>query len=435
MLLVGGLLAFSLAVPIGGPALALETTSAGDASEGRGPLRLDALVSEALASNPEIEASAAQWEMFVQQARQAGSFEDPMMMVGVSNGMVRDPFNFSRDEMTAKVIGLSQMVPFFGKRGLAREVAEKKALSARARYEERKLELAAMVKETAARLFAVDRSLEIVGRSLKVMDDMVRFTESRYGVGTGMQQDVLRAQVERSRMLDMQIGLQQQRRSLLAALNRLLFRPAGTALETLLDLEAPPVTLSAEQLQELALKSRPLLAGLAAQVDRGKLTERLAAKEFYPDFTFALEYMQREPAMESRGFDMYGATVSFNLPVQRQRRHAMVAEAQAETRMALAEKEDLLNRIRNGIEDLLARTERASKQVELYRNGILPQASGSFEASRIAYQNNKVDFDMMMDSLLTLYQDQRQYYEMVADYHMSLAQLEALVGTGLGWKP
>jgi outer membrane protein TolC len=399
-----------------------------------GKTQMDDLVAEALMNNPEIDASEAQWEMFVQKARQAGTFEDPMLMLGINNGLVRDPLNFSRDEMTSKTIGISQMVPFFGKRALSREAAEKDALSARARYGERKLELAAMVKETYAGLYAVDRALEIIERSLRVMDDITRYTESRYGVGTGMQQDVLRAQVERSRMLDMQIGLRQQRRSLQATMNRLLFRQAGTPLKTVSELATPPVTLSADELTAKAEKSRPQLAGLAAQVAKGKLEERLAKKEYYPDFTFSLEYMQREEAMESPGFDMYAASVSFNLPIQRQRRQAMAAEARAQSRMAMAEERDLQNTIRNGIDDLLGRLDRSARLIELYRTGIIPQATRSFESAQIAYGNNQTDLEMMLESLLTLFRYEREYYEMLADYRMSLARLEALVGTSLAEK-
>jgi outer membrane protein TolC len=392
---------------------------------------LEALVDEALANNPEIEASEAEWNMLVQKARQAGTFEDPMLMLGITNGLIRDPLNFKREEMTSKVVGISQMVPFFGKRALARGSAEKDVLSARARHGERKLELAAMVKETYARLYFVDHALEIVNRNLRVMDDVVRFTESRYGVGTGMLQDVLRAQVERSRMLDMQIGLQQQRRSLAAAMNRLLYRPADTPVGEIPGLETPAVTLSAAELEALAQKSRPLLAGLAAQVEKGRTEEQLAKKEFYPDFTFSLEYMQREEAMESPGYDMYGATITFNLPVQRQRRHAMVAEAQAQTRMAQAEVNELRSAIRTGIADRLAQLERASRLIELYRTGIIPQATRSYESAQIAYGNNQADFEMMLESLLTLFNYEREYYDKVADYRMSLARLEALVGSDL----
>jgi len=76
-------------------------------------------VAEALAANPEIKASEARWQMFTAKARQAGTFDDPMLMLGIDNGLFRDPFDFKRDMSTSKVIGISQMLPFFGKRALA----------------------------------------------------------------------------------------------------------------------------------------------------------------------------------------------------------------------------------------------------------------------------------------------------------------------------
>ncbi|MBE0597054.1 MAG: TolC family protein [Desulfuromonadales bacterium] len=389
------------------------------------------LVAQALQANPELEASEARWRMFVQQARQAGTFEDPMLMVGINNALIRDPLNFQREEMTSKVVGISQSVPFFGKRSLARAAAEQGAQSVRAEHEERRLELAAMVKESYAGLFFVEQALDVVGRNLRVMNDVIGATESRYGVGQAAQQDVLKAQLERSRMLDMQIVLLQQRRSLEAALNRLLFRPVATPIGRIGALVVEPLPLDAEQLVTVAEQNRPLLAGLAAREAQGRQQEQLAKRDFYPDFTFSLEYMQREPAMESEGYDMYSASVSFNLPVQRQRRHAMVGEAQAAQRMAQAEREVLRNDIRAGIADLLARMEKSRQLADLYRDGIIPQASRSFEAGRIAYQNNQVDFSAMLESLLMLFNYERDYFEAVADYRMTLARLEALIGRDL----
>ncbi|MCP3176216.1 TolC family protein [Desulfuromonas sp. KJ2020] len=392
---------------------------------------LPALVQEAVSRNPSIEASEAQWQTFLAKAQQAGSFDDPMLMLGINNGLVNDPFAFDQDGMTSKVIGLSQKLPFFGKRALAREAASLEAVSAQARHEERKLALAALVKEVYARLFLVDKAQDILTRNLQVMETVIRAAETRYGVGEGRQQDVLRAQVERSRLLEAQIGLDQQRRSLQANLNRLLARPADTPIGPIADLDTPPVPYGADELRRLAEEKRPLLAGLTAQIDKGKAEEALAQKAFYPDFTLSLEYMQREPAMGGEGDDMYSAAVSFNLPVWRERRQARVAEAQAQKATAQAELHDLRNAIDGGIADLLAKLDRAGRLLDLYRGGILPQSTHAFESAQIAYSNNQVDFSRMLNSLTTLFNDERQLYQTMADYRLNLAQLEALVGTDL----
>ena len=85
------------------------------------------LVSAALANNPDLKASQARWEMFTNRVKHAGRLEDPMLNLKIQNGLISDPFNFRRDAMTQKVIGISQQLPFWGKRKLREEVAEKEA--------------------------------------------------------------------------------------------------------------------------------------------------------------------------------------------------------------------------------------------------------------------------------------------------------------------
>jgi outer membrane protein TolC len=405
--------------------------ASGAAIGAESPDSLDTLVDQALTNNPEIKASEARWQAFSERVRQAGTFEDPMLMLKIQNALVRDPLAFDRDVMTAKVIGVSQMLPFFGKRALQREGAERAAEGERWSFEERKLELRRMVKETWYQLYFVDRSLEIVEKNIRILDDLTRFTETMYGVGQGLQQDVLKAQVERSKMEDMRISLRQKRRSLEATLNTLLYRPAGTAVATIVELNLTPVDFEEAELERLAAENRPLIRSLAAQVEKAQVSRQLGEKEFYPDFTVSLEYMQRDPAMGEKGDDMYGAGITFNLPVQRERRHAMIAEAESETRMAQEELNMLRNQIRFGIADALARLERSRKLAELYRGGIIPQAGHSLEAAMAAYRVGKADFMNVLDSQMDLFNFEREYYDAVAEHQMQLAQLEGVVGKEL----
>jgi outer membrane protein TolC len=411
--------------------LASLSPSLSRAEESPEPARLAALVDEALANNPEIKASEARWQAFTQRVKQAGAFEDPMMMLKVQNALVRDPLNFRRDVMTAKVIGVSQELPFFGKRGLVKQLAERDAEVGRWEYEERKLVLARMVKETFYQLYAVDHAVEVTHHHVHTVDGITSLATTMYGVGSVPQQDVFKAQVERTKMEEMLISLEQRRRSLKAALNALLYRPAGSPVPQVLELELALVRQSAAELEALAGEQRPQLRGLAARVEKARVSRKLGEKEFYPDFTVSLEYMQREPTMGEAGFDMYGAGVTFNLPVQRERRHAMIAEAESETRMAQEELNMLRNEIRFGIADALARLERYERLVELYRTAIIPQAEGALESATSAYRVGRADFMNVLDSELKLLDFRREYHQMVADHQMARAELEALVGKEL----
>ncbi|MEA5113283.1 MAG: TolC family protein [Geobacteraceae bacterium] len=392
---------------------------------------LSRLISSALTSNPELKASQARWEMFRNKVDQARALDDPMLMLKIQNGLVRAPLNFRKDSMTQRVIGLSQQLPFWGKRALKGAVAEKEAESYKWTLEERKLELARMVKESYYQIYYVDRSLAIVDRNIRIFNDFITLAQTKYAVGQGLQQDVFKAQVERSKMLDMRITLEQQRKSQEASINALLSRPAGTPVNRIADVEIQPFSATAEELAAIADDNRPLLKGSRALVEKADAGLKLAKKEYLPDFNLAFEYMQRDPAMGSDGADMYSLGLTFNLPVQRSRRQAAVAESNAEARMVAEELNSQRNTIKAGIADLLAQMERRRKLADLYRTGILPQARQSLESATIGYRVNKIDFLALLDSSVTLFNYEREYFDSVADYQMKKAQLEALVGKEL----
>ena len=401
------------------------------AEEARPAENISRLIDSALANNPELKASDARWQMFRNRIAMARTFEDPMLMLKYQNGVVKYPFDSRKDPMTQKVIGISQQIPFWGKRDLKGEVATKEAESYRWQVEERKLELRRMVAETCYQIYFTDKSLAIVDKNIKILDDFITLAETKYSVGQGAQQDVFKAQVERSKMLDMRISLEQQRKSLKANLNALLYRPAETPVGAIPDFDIKPLNQSPEELRNIAYENRPMLKSVIALIDKGKAGHKLAEKEFYPDFNVSLEYMQRDPAMGEEGLDMYSLGVTFNLPVQRERRQAQVAESSSEITMATEELNGLKNSINSGISDLLAQLERRRKLAELYKTGIIPQAEQSLESATIGYRVNKVDFLTLLDSRMTLFNYERELYDSLADYQMKRAQLEALIGKEL----
>ncbi len=395
------------------------------------PENLGRLIATALTHNPEINSSHSRWQMFVSRSRQAGALEDPMFMFKLQNMVAREPFSTSKDPQTAKVIGLTQQIPFWGKRALREEAARHEAESYRWVMEERKLELARMVKESYYQLYSVDNSLEIVEKNLRLLADFKSIAESKYSVGQGVQQDIYKAALEQSKMLEQQIALKQQRRTLEANLNYLLNRPDSTPVGRIADFSLPTLTLSPLQLQNSADENRPQVKSLISLTKKGELSRRLAEKENYPDFNLSLEYMFREESGGDPGYNMFTLGMTFNLPLQRERRQAMAAEASSETTMAQDEVNGLRNSIRYAVNDLLAQMERRRKSVELYRGGIIPQAEQSLASAVISYKVNKVDFLTLLDNRGNLYNYERELYDSLADYMIRLAQLEAVVGMEL----
>lgn len=391
------------------------------------------LVSSAVADNPELKSSESRWQMFVGKAKQASALEDPMFMFKLQNMMTRQPFVFNRDPQSAMVFGISQQFPFWGKRALRKEIALNESESYRWAFEERKLELARMVKETSYKLWAVDKELEIIGNNLKILDNFVTIAGLKYSTGQGAQQDIIRAGLEKSKMLAMQINLKQQRRSLEANLNYLLYRPSETPVGHIPDFTLPHITLSAGKLIERAIAHRPQVKSLASLAAKAEADLRLARKELYPDFNLSFEYMLREPVSTAMitdpGYNMFSVGLTFNLPFRHEKRQAMIAESTAETAMATDELNALKNNISYTVNETLSQIDRLKRTMELYGQGIIPQAKQSVESSLIGYRAGKTDYLAILEAIMNLLNYQGELYDSRADYMMKFAQLEAALGT------
>ena len=395
--------------------------------------QLPALIAIAVTNNPELKASESRWHMFASKVKQAGALDDPMVMFKMQNMVARKPWVFNQDPQSAKVIGISQQLPFWGKRALRKEVARHEAESYKWAVEERKLELTRMVKENYYQLWSVDKQLEIIGKNLKLLTDVVAVTELKYSIGQGVQQDIFKAGLEKSKMIDMQITLQQQRKSLEANLNYLLCRSGNTPIGPVADFTLPSVTLSPEQLNTIATEQRPQVKSLTSIENKTAASLRLAKKEFYPDFNISLEYMFRDRVSTDMATDpgdnMVSLGVTFNIPFQQEKRREMQAESAFERTMATEELHALKNSISYTITETLAQLERRRKLAELYKGGIIPQAEQSLESALISYRVSKVDFLTLLDSRMNLFTYERELYESQAEYMMKLAQLEATIGT------
>ncbi|NTW52567.1 MAG: TolC family protein [Chlorobiaceae bacterium] len=399
------------------------------------PENLPALVATALSSNPELKSSESRWKMFTGKARQAGALDDPMLMVKMQNMPVRDPLVFNKDPQSAVVVGVSQQLPFWGKRDLRKKIALYEADSYKWAFEERKRELSRMVKESFYKLWVIDREVEIVDRNLKLLGDFVTLTGLKYSVGQGIQQDIYKAGLEKSKMVEMQISLQQQRKSLEATINYLLYRPANTPVGPTGQFTMPRILLTAAQLNDIALENRPQLKSLGSLVEKGSASRQLAGKENYPDLNLSVEYMFKQPVTTAMttdpGDNMFSVGVAFNLPLWQEKRQAMVAESLAETAMSTDELNALKNNISYTITQTLYELERLRKTITLYREGILPQARQSLESALIGYRAGKVDFLTVIDGRMTLFNYQHQQCKAEAEYMIKIAELETTIGLDL----
>jgi outer membrane protein TolC len=390
-------------------------------------LNVDQIVDEALQNNPEILAAKKRWEVFKEKVPQASALEDPMFGFGIIN--LPTNFSFRDEDMTMKEFSISQKVPFPGKRPLMKEMAEKEAESVFAEIQGKGQQIIRDVKAAYFDLSHTYRATEVTQRNKEILENFAKIAETRYAVGEGIQQDVLKAHVEVSKMVDELIMLGQKKRALEAKLNALLNRspesPMGEPEEVIL--RKFPFTI--EDLQKMALQISPTLKGMKKMIEAKEKAYELAKREYYPDFNFKFAYGQRDNSPEMKRRDMLTGMMEVNIPIfYKSKQDRKVAETIADIQTAEAQYQAMKNDIFFMIADTGSMIQRIERQLELYQSGIIPQANLEISSALSAYRVNKADFMTLLDSQMTLYKYELEYHQALTEYEKSVANLEATVG-------
>ncbi len=405
--------------------LAFPPLALGQAAQPR--LKLDPLIEEALQNNPEILAALKKGEVFREKVPQSWALEDPMLGLGVVN--LPTNFSFRDEDMTMKEISISQKFPFPGKRPLMREMAEKEADAVSVEIDDRANRVIKEVKTAYFDLSHVYRAKEVTQRNKQIFETLSKIAETRYATGEGIQQDVLKAHVEISRMADDLIMLDQKRVALEAKLNSLLNRDGDVSMGEPEDLIFKRFAFTLDELQKMALDSNPTLKAMKTMIEAKEKAHGLARLDYYPDFTFKFAYGQRDNSPEMNRRDMLSGMVEMNIPlfIESKQSHK-VAETLADIQTLQAQYRAMKNEVFYMIASMASMLQRTERQLELYRTGIIPQAGMQIKSALSAYTVNKIDFMTLLDSQMTLYRYELEYHEALTEYEKNLSSLEATVG-------
>jgi outer membrane protein, heavy metal efflux system len=379
-------------------ALASSPSGIADAEEPARDAVLEALVQEALHSSPDLKAAEEAVIASRQRPVQASSLPDPVVSVNYTNDAWRPSLGTMPD--TNLAVMASQDLPFPGKRRLRRAIAGLEGDQADQQLARARLSVAAAVRRSYAGLLLARALLALTNEQGEIWRHMEGVVRARYGVGQGSQQDVLRTQVEVTRVGQLVVAQETDIAIRQAEINRLLGRAADAPLATdaVLAAALPAGPLAAEL--ELVRAASPEIAAARLAVERARLALDLARRDFKPDFSVQGGYMNRG------GLDpMWQAGVSITLPIRRERRQSAVAEAEAQVRSAEARVRSVELQLRFRTQERLAQLEAARQTAALYAGGIVPQDEMSVEAARASYQTGRLPFVTVLEALTTLYVD------------------------------
>lgn len=379
----------------------------------------------ARAANPALRAVRLKADAAAELILPAGALPDPQLMFGFMNR----PVDFDTDQaMTMNTVQITQRFPWPGKLGFARQRMRWLAEAEQWDAKETEAVLLARVKSVYFQIAYIDRALRIMGETRDLLRDFFQVSSAMYRVGSGLQQDVLQAQVAIASMTEDITVVQQNRVAMVARLNALLGRGPAVSVNAL-ELPAPTGSPPGQDsLMTLAAESRPALQAVRERVAAAQAGYRAARRALYPDFTITLGYGQR-PQFENLVTLMVGISIplwagSRQLPL---RREMAIMQTMQEAREL-----DLYNETYARIAELTAEADRARNLSVLYATAVLPQARAAVESALSAYRVGEVDYMTLVQNEMTVNRYEIESVRLTAEYHRAIAQIEALIGGQIG---
>jgi len=390
---------------------------------------LSELIQEALTENPQIKAAEQEWQAALKKIPQVKSLPDPMLSYSYFGQSVETRLGPQRNK-----ISISQMFPFFGKLSIKGDVANSQAWIIEAQYRAVKADVMLKVKQAFFSLYWFDKALKISQEEKEVLQRLAGVAQKKYETGQATQQDVLKAQLEISKVLDKILSLKQGRKAVAAEMNALLNRSAETSVEIVDEVEAPGIQFELAELYEWAKESRPELIKVQHLIAKNEKSLKLAKKNYLPDFRLMFDYIDigsGTTASPDDGRNAWMGSIGINIPIWRKRLRA----AEAEEATKLGASEDLYRNIENEtfsrVNELFFEAKTVEEQIKLYQYSLLPQAEQSFKASEMGYLSGKVDFLNLLESERMILMIKTGYHKAISDLNKSLARLERIVGKEL----
>ena len=396
---------------------------------------LAGLVREALGSRPEL--AQAQATVKADQARvpQARALPDPVLSLGIQNDGF-EGLQIGEMETSYWSIGAAQTFPWYGKRGLRARAQSLGARQSEADLERARLSVQAEVERGYVDLLLVRDQLRILGSLEALWVQAEGLSRSRYETGDGAQSDVLRAQLEKSRLQQQRWALVAEERRRLAVLNRSAGRPLDGPIPTTLslgDVADPSLPDSASAEADADARSPELRrARLAAEQSDALVS--LAKKDYFPDLTVSGGVMPRGGMFEP----MWQAGVSVPLPIwSRGKQSQAVSEYRLRGQAAESGAESVRRLVRQRLEERRAMLSALLETNHLYRSSVLIQSEATVSSAMAQYRVGRVPFTAVLEALRGNFADLAGYYESVAAaQRIDIAQrelsLDPVAGPALG---
>jgi cobalt-zinc-cadmium efflux system outer membrane protein len=407
--------------------LSTACTAFGQTPAASPPTPLSQLLAEAEANNPQISAADHGARAARQMAPQVTTLPDPKFTYQqLSVGSPKPFAGYTNSDFAYIGVGASQELPYPGKLRARGAVAERDADTKQAEVEVTKTGIADSVKADYLQLAYLQQTLGILRQNESVLDQLIQDATVHYQVGQGMQQDVLQAQVSRTKIVKEITMHHQLMGQVQAHLKGLLSRDQASSDIVTEELIETPLKRTPDELLAVVRQNNPQIQVDASSIRKQDAQLTSAKREGKPDFEVA--YMYQNTDRKYRDYYMFTFDVSFP---RRKRVNAEIAEA---TEKRSDSQQTLNAHLQQQLAEVQEKYVKATSDEELlkeYREGLIPQTDAAYRATLSAYASNREQFIHVLSYFTEVLNLKLEYAQTLVDHEAALAHLESLTGATL----
>jgi outer membrane protein TolC len=392
-------------------------------------VRLDDLVTQVVERNRDVQVARREWEAAQARPSQESAPPNPTIWLNSVNG---GPFplpgrSLGKEPLANVSPMFMQEMPFPGKLSLKGQISQKESDSSGRLYAAAKLKAVNELKQAYFGLYQAEKSLATIEKNKVLLNQVAEIARARYEVGSGLQQDVLKAQLEATMLEERLIMFRQKRESYAARVNQLMNRPPDTAIGRVGDIDPSILTLSLEQLYASAEEGNPVLDSRRIMIDRSSRKVDLAKKQYLPDFTVQAGYMYMGSFPQ-----LWNVQIGAQVPLYFSRKERKgVEEAVSELRGSKNDYEAMAQDTFREVKDEYLMFTSSERLMRLYQDAVVPQASLTLESSLTAYRVGNLDFLTILSNWNIVLNYELEYYNQLAQHETALSNLERLTGLKL----
>ena len=338
----------------------------------------------------------------------AGTLPDPKISIAFAN-MPTNTFDFGQEPMTQFKVGMSQMFP----RGesLAIKQRQLRIIGRQFPYqrEDRKAKVTVMVSQLWLDVYKAQKSIALIEKDRALFEQLADVAAASYSsaIGKTRQHDIIRAQLEMTRLEDRLTMLLQKQETFRQKLNEWLYEDVKAAASSGIQLSSVLpniVLLNAELFRSDSgmtasvlfdvLSQHPSIKALEKKVSASRAGVELARQKYKPTWGVNASYAYRDDdAMGNDRADFFSVGVNFDLPIfTDQRQDQQVKAAISKSEAVKIEKGLLIRELKASFETARVQLMRLNERKNLYQMRLLPQVQEQAEASLTAYTNDDGDF-------------------------------------------